>query len=263
MSDLQGRRIPGEERSGRGRRPILWIVLALIALALLALLIPFACQALTGGGGEEGSAETTRAEGAGGADTAGDSAADAETTSSEQGGVSGDEATGSEAAGAPGGVSAELAEIGDQRGDGSTVTVPLAAVSGTSGWLAIHEDAGGEPGDVIGVAPLREGESADVEVPLDEPAGSGTLYAMVHTEDPADGTYTFPDGDPPVQDGGEVVVRPFEYMAVSAGNEPLPSSGGISPVLLINAIGAALILGALAARLLWLWSASSGRAPGD
>ena len=50
MSDLQGRRIPGEEGSRR-RRPILWIVLALIALLLLDLLIPFAREAFAGDGG--------------------------------------------------------------------------------------------------------------------------------------------------------------------------------------------------------------------
>jgi lipopolysaccharide/colanic/teichoic acid biosynthesis glycosyltransferase len=39
MSELQGPRIPGEEGSGRGRR-LGWIVVALVALILLALLVP-------------------------------------------------------------------------------------------------------------------------------------------------------------------------------------------------------------------------------
>jgi len=47
MSELQRPRIPGEEGSKR-RRPIGWIAAGLIALLLLALLTPFACQALTG-----------------------------------------------------------------------------------------------------------------------------------------------------------------------------------------------------------------------
>ncbi len=51
MSELQGPRIPGEERSGRRRRPLGWIIGGLIALLLLALLVPFACQALGLGGG--------------------------------------------------------------------------------------------------------------------------------------------------------------------------------------------------------------------
>ncbi len=47
MSELQGPRIPGEERSGR-RKPLGWIIGGLLTLLLLALLIPFACQALVG-----------------------------------------------------------------------------------------------------------------------------------------------------------------------------------------------------------------------
>ena len=53
MSELQGPRIPGEERSGR-RRPLGWIIGGLLALLLLALLIPFACQALVGGADTQG-----------------------------------------------------------------------------------------------------------------------------------------------------------------------------------------------------------------
>src|ERR671917_387283 len=52
MSELQGPRIPGEERSGR-RRALGWIIGGL-ALLLLALLIPFSCQALRGGSDSQG-----------------------------------------------------------------------------------------------------------------------------------------------------------------------------------------------------------------
>jgi LPXTG-motif cell wall-anchored protein len=70
MSELQGPRIPGEEGSRR-RRPLGWIIGGLIALLLLALLIPFACQALGGGSDpqSEGSGAQERAD-AQGADTA-------------------------------------------------------------------------------------------------------------------------------------------------------------------------------------------------
>jgi LPXTG-motif cell wall-anchored protein len=53
MSELQGPRIPGEERSGR-RRSLGWIIGGLLALLLLALLVPFACQALGGGADSQG-----------------------------------------------------------------------------------------------------------------------------------------------------------------------------------------------------------------
>jgi LPXTG-motif cell wall-anchored protein len=65
MSELQGPRIPGEE-GPRRRRPLGWIIGGLIALLLLALLIPFACQALGGGSdpqsGGSGAQERTDAQ---------------------------------------------------------------------------------------------------------------------------------------------------------------------------------------------------------
>src|ERR671917_1066068 len=59
MSELQGPRIPGEERSGR-RRPLGWIIGGLLALLLLALLIPFACQAIGGGSDSQGQGSETQ-----------------------------------------------------------------------------------------------------------------------------------------------------------------------------------------------------------
>ena len=48
MSELQGPRILGEERSGR-RRSLWWIIAGVVALLPLALLMPFACQTLRRG----------------------------------------------------------------------------------------------------------------------------------------------------------------------------------------------------------------------
>ena len=240
-------RVPGEERSGLpwGR-----IIAALIVLALLALLIPFACQALRGGAGGGGPGSTEQEQNGGQEQ----GASDENTNGGDEGSVEGGETSAVTATGETGddsargnGVSAEVAG-GQASGDGTTVTVPSAGISGVSGWLVIRADAGGEPGDVLGYAPLREGENEeDVAVPLDEPAGSETLYAVVHAEEPADGGFTFPDGDPPVEANGSVVAEPLRYTA-SAGEhagEPLPSSGG--PNLLILAGGAAALLAALTA----------------
>ena len=79
MSELQGPRIPGEEGSRR-RRPLGWIIGGLIAL-----LIPFACQALGGGSdpqsGGSGAQERTDAQDtAQGGTKGGDDVAVAENT---------------------------------------------------------------------------------------------------------------------------------------------------------------------------------------
>ena len=235
-------RVPGEERSGLpwGR-----IIAALIVLALLALLIPFACQALRGGGGE-GAGNTQQEQNGGQEQGASGETRNGEDEGAVEGGGGTTAAAGDETV-QGNGVSAEVAG-GQASGDGTTVTVPSAGISGANGWLVIRADKGGEPGDVLGYTPLQEGEGEeDVAVPLDEPAGSGTLYAVVHAEEPADGGFTFPDGDPPVEANGSVVAEPLRYTA-SAGEqagEQLPSSGGPNPLLLAG--GAATLIAALAA----------------
>lgn len=255
-----------EDRRRRGGPPWGKILAALIGLLLLALLIPLACQALRGGGGDPGNAgntggeqqgaagETTSEQAQGGGestDASGETARDAAPaaggdTSASGGGTTGGEVAEGASAGAAAASGAVLDTGGQQSGDGSTVTVPQAEISGVDGWLAIHADDNGQPGEVLGHAPLREGENTDVAVRLDRPAPSGRLYAMVHADDPDNDRYSFPDGDPPVEANGQVVVEPIQYTVTGEqANGDLPASGGppIMPVLLV---GGVLLLGTCA-----------------
>ena len=235
MSDLQGPRIPGEERSSRGLTPGR-IILALVLLALLALLIPLACQALRGSDTEEASQ--------------GGSQESAEDTAGSENAAGGATDGGEEAQTA----SAEISGLEDQSGDGTLLTVGSASIAGTDGWIAVHRDDGNGSPQVpqsIGQAPLREAEnSEDVVVTLDEPVSSSqTLHVMIHAEDPADGTYTFPNGDPSVEVNGEIVVEPLRYTvdderpdSGTADRKPLPESGGPDISVLMG--GAALLVAA-------------------
>ena len=88
-------------------------------------------------------------------------------------------------------------------------------VSDGPGWIVIHEQDGGDVGGVIGNAAVSDGINTDVTVTLDRDIADGeTLYAMLHADDPADGTFTF-DGtasdpeDPPVTSNGDTVVESF------------------------------------------------------
>src|SRR5918997_5459825 len=235
MSDLQGPRIPGEERSRRGLTTGR-IILALVILALLALLIPLACQALSGSDTEEASQE--------------DSQESAEETRGSEN-AAGGATDGGEAAQS---ASAEISRLEDQSGDGTMLTVGGASIAGTDGWIAVHRDDGNGSPQVpqsIGQTPLREGENADVVVTLDEPVTSSqTLHVMIHAEDPADEeAYTFPNGDPSVEANGEVVVEPLRYTvgderanSGTAERKPLPKSGG--PDILVLMSWATLLLAA-------------------
>lgn len=132
--------------------------------------------------------------------------------------------------------------------------MPQAQISGVNGWLAIHADDNGKSGEVIGYAPLREGENTDVAVQLDRPAPSGKLYAMVHSDGPNDDRYTFPDGDPPVEADGQMVAEPIQYTVTGeqAGDEPLPASRGPNPLLLLSVgLIATMLAGTALARQAW------------
>lgn len=264
MSENQGRRIEGSEE--RGGFPWGWIVAGIVLLLLLLFIVPFACSALTGSGGsEDGSGgapqeETTASQGegaSGGSGGAGEETAPEETapeeTASEETGPAG-EGTAAETTESTGGdmetVNAELAAFGEVEGDGTSVTVPEATLTGTEGWLTIR-DAGGDEGTILGSAPLAEGQNTDVAVEFDEPAESGELYAMIRAEDPADGEFTYPDGDPMIRADEGMAVEPFEY-AVSEGGEdravatadgePLPETGGAAAAAGLFAAGASFLL---------------------
>lgn len=147
--------------------------------------------------------------------------------------------------------------VEDQEGDGTTVTVPEATIEGSSGWVAIHLDDGGMPlvPQTEGETYIEEGTTGDVTVELDTPVDSSqTLYAMIHTDNPDDEAYNFPQTatedmpeDPPVMGDGGVVVEPFEYEVVDTATsgagvegQPLPDTGG--PELTLLAGSAMLLL---------------------
>jgi len=99
-----------------------------------------------------------------------------------------------------------------QSGDGKTVKVDTATFTGTKGWVAIHSDAGGAPGPVIGVSKLLDaGTASDIVINLDKPlTATAKVFPMLHLEDNNNTTYDFPNGDAPAKVGADVVVLPIE-----------------------------------------------------
>jgi Cu/Zn superoxide dismutase len=103
-----------------------------------------------------------------------------------------------------------------QDSDGSTIVVATVSLP-SPGFIAVHGDADGSPGPVVGHSDLLPaGESTDVTVTLDEPlTASGTLWPMVHIDANGNGEYEFfpPDETidvPGVTEGGDVAVISVE-----------------------------------------------------
>ncbi|MDZ7844454.1 MAG: plastocyanin/azurin family copper-binding protein [Anaerolineales bacterium] len=111
-------------------------------------------------------------------------------------------------------------QVQDQKITSGAVIIPEAVSSGP-GWVVIHADQGGNPGPVIGYAALQSGTNFDVEVQVEEDQVTATLFAMLHTDSGEEGTYEFPEADPPVKAADQVVTVPFQVLGdqASGGEE--------------------------------------------
>jgi len=152
--------------------------------------------------------------------------------------------------------------VSDQPIEDGTVTVDEVVAAGP-GWIVIHADENGSPGQVMGWSAVEEGTNEDVVVEIEEDQATDTLHAMLHDDLGTVGTYEFPGADVPVQVEGEVVNVPFEVQAQetptpeetpeatpeataeatpeATPEEPgvLPETGGFTPwALLLVAAGA-------------------------
>jgi len=110
--------------------------------------------------------------------------------------------------------SAVFIDVSDQAIDQGTVTVTkVKAVE--AGWVVIHINADGKPGPVIGYTQIPAGESMDVKVTVDASQATPKLFAMLHVDEGAKGTYEFPGADVPVKDGDMIVMQAFNQAEAS------------------------------------------------
>ena len=127
-------------------------------------------------------------------------------------GACGSDSKSSSATAAPTGSAAPATVTGsldaaDQTGDGKTISVSAVNISGSSGFIAIHQDADGAPGPVVGNVAIPEGDSSNVVVTLDAPVTTGAFWPMLHLDAGTIGTYEFPGVDGPVKSGSDIVMK--------------------------------------------------------
>lgn len=167
---------------------------SLAAFAALSLVALGAC------GSSDSSSSTTAAAG-GSATTA---AAPATTAAASATTAA---AGGSATTAAAGGAVSGSIDVVDQSSDGKSLTVKAVNITGASGFIAIHQDASGAPGPVVGHADIPEGDSSDVVVTLDSPVTTGDFWPMLHLDAGTIGTYEFPGPDGPVKDAAGIVMK--------------------------------------------------------
>jgi plastocyanin len=114
--------------------------------------------------------------------------------------------------------------VADQEIVDGQVTI-AEVVSDGPGWLAIHAQADGKPGPILGYSAVTSGANAAVMVAVDASSATETLYAMLHTDAGEIGTWEFPNGpDAPVMVGEQVVTPAFAITGgLAMGEEILPS----------------------------------------
>ena len=99
-------------------------------------------------------------------------------------------------------------EVSNQAFEDGMVTIDRV-VSDGPGWVVIHADDNGSPGQVLGQSAVTDGENTDVQVEVDTDGATETLHAMLHADLGVEGTFEFPGADTPVQVDGQVVLASF------------------------------------------------------
>jgi hypothetical protein len=97
--------------------------------------------------------------------------------------------------------------------DGSDYVVIKNALIDGPGWIAIHADNEGQPGEVIGTALLHPGANWNVHVAVDAAKAGAKVFPMLHYDDGVVGTYEFgtvEGADAPVFVGENVIFVPLE-----------------------------------------------------
>ncbi len=112
------------------------------------------------------------------------------------------------ACGSGGAVEQGSVSISNQEGYDGVIVVERIE-SPADGWIAIHVNEGGVPGQVLGFSQVKAGVSEAVEVVIDPGQATALLFAVLHEDSGIEGLYEGPDGDPPMVANGEPVSVPF------------------------------------------------------
>ena len=79
-------------------------------------------------------------------------------------------------------------------------------VSSGPGWIVIHADDEGKPGQILGYSSVGKGSNNNVVVDIDSSAATQRLFAMLHTDKGIIGNFEFPGVDAPERHEDDTIV---------------------------------------------------------
>ena len=123
--------------------------------------------------------------------------------------------------------------VSDQPIVNDTVSVDRAVINQT-GWVNIHADLNGTPGDILGYSPLSEGVNENVTVTIETENATPVLYAMLHVDEGEEGVFEFPGPDVPVLLNGSPVQQAFNVTPTPTVNVTPTPTVNVTPTPTVN-----------------------------
>lgn len=126
-------------------------------------------------------------------------------------------------------VVADDQEVGADEAGNPTVVIQSALSQGP-GFIVIHSDNNGQPGPVLGYAPLTDGVNTDVTVTLDQGTPGAVVWPMLHEDTGTEGEYEFGSvegADLPVRDSDDQVITFSINLTGTAAEAEVPAEAGV------------------------------------
>jgi plastocyanin len=117
----------------------------------------------------------------------------------------------------------------DQNIEFATVLID-EVVMPVDGWLVIHTDENGEPGEVVGVEALEPGRYTDIGVGIDAVRATDTLHAMLHIDAGQEGEFEYLGPDEPLTIDGEPVMDTFR-VELLVPQQPIAPDEPVEPLV--------------------------------
>ena len=110
--------------------------------------------------------------------------------------------------------------VDDQLVTDSMVTISQIR-STVEGWIVMHRNDQGNPGEVIGFTRLNRGLSYNVQIFIDVDFATDLLFAIPHADKGIIGRFEYPGEDMPLESNGKVIAESFQITIENDENDQI------------------------------------------